>query len=112
MTPLALEIIEELKQDLSYHGWIMQGLRNEYGGDDMSLRPHLIELLRELLSSGRVEIGETCLDKPNYLAFVAWKGTVQDRISRAMREVDQATRVDKDFAYWICLKENLDYYEE
>jgi len=112
MSPLALEIIEELKDDLIYHAWIMQGIKHEYGGDDMSLRLRLIELLKELLSSGKVEIGETRLGPRRNVEFIAWKGTIEDRISRAMMAVDQASGFDKDFAYWICLNKNIDRYEQ
>ena len=110
MTPLAREIIEQLEGDIIYHAWLMQAIKRERS-NGISARLRLMELLKELLKSGQVEIGETRLINSGYVEFIAWKGTIEERITRAVSAVDQASNSDKDFAYWICLRHNVDRYE-
>jgi hypothetical protein len=103
------DILESLHEDMASHGWLVQCIKN--GGGTFELEPRVKELLAELLSSGKVEIGTTELPRPDYLEFVAWRGAVDERISRAMSAVDAVKGHDKDFAYWLCLRENVDRYE-
>jgi hypothetical protein len=67
--------------------------------------------LTELLSSGSVDVGEAKLSSPEYVEFMAWKGTVEERVERASAAIDAAHGPDKEFAYWLCLRRNVDRFE-
>jgi len=111
MTPqLINDILTMLNDDMVSRGLIVQCV--EEAGDDL-LSPSAKEgrVLRELLASDTVEIGTAKLLRPDYVEFVAWRGTVDDRILRAMRAVANAGGHDKEFAYWLCLRRNVDRYE-
>ena len=74
-------------------------------------KARLMNVLSELLATGNVEIGQTHQAKPDYLEFVAWNGSIEERISRAVEAVDAVESRDADFAYWLCLRENVDRFE-
>jgi hypothetical protein len=103
------DILEMLRDDMVSHGFFAQCIAD--GGGSFTLEPRVEALLAELLSSGKVEIGTARLAGPDYVEFVAWTGTVPERISRAMSAVSNAVGHDKEFAYWLCLRENVDRYE-
>lgn len=116
---LAQGLEEELHEDLLNHAWIEQAVRLRVGKDAPSLL-YVQAILEEMLKSGEVEIGETTKGRgeggKEYVAFIAWKRTVQERIARAMREVERWSAPEfppdwKDFAYWLCLRRNIDGYE-
>jgi hypothetical protein len=65
-----------------------------------------------LLLSGDVEIGVAKEARPDYVEFIAWKGALAQRIARALRAVDDAAEGDQDFAYWLCLRDNIDRFED
>jgi hypothetical protein len=99
-----------LNDDLVSHGFLAQYLACSdrfVSSSDTGLR----NLLAELLSSGKVEIGEARQSTPGYVEFIAWKGTVAERVNRAQDSVDSAEGGDKEFAYWLCLRENVDRFE-
>ena len=105
------DVLELLGDDILSHGFLAQCARDSNNGTSLSVA-QLKELLAELLTSGKVEIGNTRLASPEYLEFIAWRGTVDERISRAFDAVDSAIDSDKEFAYWLCLRENVDSYED
>lgn len=98
----ATDIIELLGEDMMSHGFLVQQVTNS----------RLPILLAELLSTNDVEVGKTELSKPDYVSFIAWKGTVAERVQRALAAVAQASDQDKEFAYWLALRKNVDRFEE
>ena len=48
---------------------------------------------------------------PDYVEFVAWNGSVEERVNRAVKAVAAASGPDKEFADWLCLRENVDRFE-
>jgi len=98
-------IRELLGQDIVSHGWVVQCVQQEY-------EPHFEwpEVLRELLS-GDVEIGEAKLSTPDHVEFIAWKGTIAERASRAVERVEGLQAPDREFAYWLALRKNVDRFE-
>lgn len=114
MTEIAKTIFDELHSDLIYHAWIVQGVAgwevDDY--DDATLLPRVQDVLRELLLSEDVEVGETSLEIPDHVSFIAWRGTIEERIARAMKAVDSYSGDDKNFAYWLALRKNIDRYED
>ncbi len=112
MTSTTNDILEMLNDDIVSHGFFAQCL----APDPAERRGIVFDLkmrdqLAELLSSGKVEIGETKVPRPDYVEFVAWRGTIDARVARAMNAVDTASGPDKEFAYWLCLRENVDRFE-
>jgi hypothetical protein len=103
------DILESLHDDMASHGWLIQCIKN--GGGTFELGSRVKELLAELLSSGKVEIGELAMPRPGETEFIAWRGTADERISRAMSAVAAVSGHDKEFAYWLCLREHVDRYE-
>ena len=111
MALLLENILEELNNDLVSYGWLVQSLTLSED-DALPSQARISSLLSELLGTGNVDIGMTLQTKPDYVAFIAWNGTVEVRVSRAMSAVDGADDPDREFAYWLCLKENIDRYED
>lgn len=103
-----LELIRD-ELDMVEHGFFVQCIAD--GGGDFALESRVEALLAELLSSGKVEIGEAKQLSPGASEFVAWRGTVPERIRRAMNAVSNAVGHDKQFAYWLCRREKVSRYE-
>jgi hypothetical protein len=103
------DILEMLRDDMVSHGFFLQSIAD--GDGNCTPESRETALLAELLSSGKVEIGAAKLAGPDYVEFVAWAGTIEDRIRRAIQAVSNAVGPDKEFAYWLCLRENVDRYE-
>jgi len=103
------DILELLAEDIVSHGIIAQCLSQSTSDD----APHATvrSVLEELLESGNVEIGTAKLARPDYVEFLAWTGSVADRVHRAIEAVQVASESDKEFAYWLCLREHVDCFE-
>jgi len=71
-------------------------------------------VLLELLKSGIVEIGYTTKTRADKVDFVAWKGAPEIRAERALNKINDALHLNEDasYAYWLCLRENVDRYED
>jgi hypothetical protein len=110
ISAIANDILEFLNDDMVSHGLLMQCVQQSMPGND-GVHFRFMGVLEELLVSGRVEIGEVRMVTSDYVEFVAWKGTVQARLARAKEAIDQATGPNKEFAYWLCLQQNVDHYE-
>lgn len=110
MSKTSDEIIVLLKDDLVSHGWLAQCLSRADAGAS-SLQKRVAEVLDELLSTGNVEIGLAKVKTHNYVEFIAWNGSVDERIARATEAVVAASGPDQEFAYWLCLRENVDRFE-
>lgn len=67
--------------------------------------------LREILESGKIEIGETAMETPDYMTFVAWSRSVEERVERALKSVNECNERDRKFVYWLCRKDRVDRYE-
>jgi hypothetical protein len=70
----------------------------------------LEQVLRRVLADD-VEIGYAKNVGGTYVEFVAWKGSIAERCERAYREVDTCGHSDRGFAFWLCLRANVDEYE-
>jgi hypothetical protein len=110
MTTITDDILDMLDNDIVSHGLIAQCLR-QADTDALQFEELIKETLKGLLASGNVEIGIPEMKTPDYLEFVAWKGTVDERVSRAVDAVANVSGPDKEFAYWLCLRENIDRFE-
>lgn len=110
MRAISTYILEDLKDDLVSHGWLGQAIRldEERRGDGSHLNYEGV--LAELLSV-EVEVGIAKSTSRDHVEFIAWKGSVNERISRAVECVNKAIGSDKEFAYWLCLRKNIDHYE-
>jgi hypothetical protein len=110
MNTISSYIVDLLGDDIVSHGLLVQciELDQSCGGE-----PPLTwkEVLEELLA-GEVEIGIARNTLASYVEFIAWRGSVSERISRAVQSVNNAAAFDKEFAYWLCLRKNVDRYEE
>ena len=109
MTSPIDDVLEMLADDMIYHGWLVQYLEQS-GTDSAAVGKRIRPLLADLLASGKVEVGvpEAMAE---YVAFVAWKGTVEERLRRAEAAVEAASGNEKGFAYWLCLRETVDVFE-
>jgi hypothetical protein len=111
MSTLVNEILEELHCDMVSHGWLLQGVKLENSGHEPS-DSQVTAVLKHLLMSENVEIGEAKHVRPDYVEFIAWRGTIEERLLRAKESVERASGPDKEFAYWLCLRKNVDRFEE
>ncbi len=103
-------VIEDLHIDLVYHEWFVQTVAS-CNEERRPSQAEIAEILRELLQTGEVEIGRT-ERKPDYLEFIAWRGTVDERVKRAMTNIDSTRGLERAFCYWLCLRKNIDRYED
>jgi hypothetical protein len=104
-------ILEMLRDDIVSHGIVAQCLPQS-GLGSKPLDNRIKSALIELLSSGSVDVGEAKLSPAEHVEFIAWKGSVEERVQRALDAVDAAGGPDKEFAYWLCLRGNVDRTEE
>lgn len=104
------EILAVLREDFDMmgHGFFVQCVTD---GVEIEFEPRAETVLTELLSSGMVEIGEEKELRAGVNEFVAWRGTVPERIERAKNAVRDALGQDKQFAYWLCRRDTVDRYE-
>ena len=105
------EILELLNEDMVSHGLLAQCVEQS-DGCDIPLASRLKSTLVDLLSSGKIEVGCTHLATPDYVEFVAWQGSVDERVLRAIEAVRATSDADKEFAYWLCLREKVDRFEK
>ena len=94
------DIMEHLQIDLVSHGWV----------DQFAQSGQVVAPLEQLLESGRVHIGETRL-VDGRVHFIAWRGSVDERVRRALKRVEERSGNDKDYSYWLCLAENINGFE-
>jgi len=111
MTAHTNDILEMLADDMVSHGSLVQYFENNKNAP-MAIDEQIRLVLAELLSSDMVDVGMPAQVSPNYVEFVAWRGTTEQRIRRAFAAVDAAIGHDKLFAYWLCLRKNVDRFEE
>ena len=98
------EILKELQHDLVSCGWMLQTLS---AGDS-------IQAVRESLSvilTDSIVIGDAIDTKKGHVKFVAWTGTREEQIERAIRRYASSAHPNNDYAFWLCLKQNVDEYE-
>lgn len=86
MSEAASCVLEMLNYDMVSHAWLLQCVASE-NRSTLDWKEVLAELL-----SGDVEVGEVRQRSPDYLEFIAWKGTIDERVSRGARERRQPDR--------------------
>lgn len=104
------DLIEILQDDIVSHGLFLQYLER-LNCSKSSSEYHLVDVLNDLLRSGKVEIGNAKMVLPDHVEFVAWNGSVDERVERSVKAVIDAVGSDKEFAYWLSLRENVDRFE-
>lgn len=105
MSKIANYIYELLGNDMVSHGLLVQCIEQE-GQSHLEWKAVLTELL-----SGDIEIGATRLVSSDYVEFIAWKGKIEERVARAAERVESLAETDREFAYWLALRKNVDYFE-
>jgi len=110
MTTITRNVLGELNDDIISHGWLVQAIKLTNDGVHPS-QTQIANVLSELLETGQVEIGLT-QTKPDYVEFVAWNGTTKERVNRAMETLAAVSGADTEFAYWLCLRQNVDRFED
>jgi len=103
------DILEMVKDDMVSHGLLAQCVEQATSNHQTSAS--IEKVLEELLTCGKVEIGTAKAVRDDFVEFVAWKGSVPERVTNAMRAVAAAQCADKEFAYWLCLRENADRFD-
>jgi len=109
MNAISSYIVELLNDDMVSHGFLVQCVElDEINKNQSSLKWN--EVLKYLLS-GEVEIGNAKCKSAEYVEFIAWRGCINERLSRAVECVNEASASYQEFAYWLCLRKNIDRYE-
>ena len=70
----------------------------------------IAQTIQHLLTEG-VEVGNAYNIEDKYVKLIAWKGSVGDRCKRAIRQMESASEIDRNSAFWLCLRDNVDEYE-
>jgi hypothetical protein len=104
------EFLEILKDDMLSHGLFSQYLNQFNQNAKPFEKLNLSDVLSELLKSEKIDIGNAVVTA-DHVEFVAWKGTIKERVDRSRKAVLNATGPDKEFAYWLCLRDNVDRFE-
>jgi hypothetical protein len=111
MTTTTEEIIDLMNDDMVSHGLLEQCLVQANSGNELS--SHGVSMaIKELLDTGKVAIGSARMIRPDYVEFVGLNGVTDAKIQRAMEAVKAASGPDKEFAYWLCLVDDVDRFEE
>jgi hypothetical protein len=105
MSKIADCIYELLGDDMVSHGLLAQSIE-QVGQSRLEWKAVLAELL-----SRDVEIGTTRLASSDYVEFIAWTGKIEERAARAAERVESLTGPDREFAYWLALRKNVDHFE-
>ncbi|WP_145258187.1 hypothetical protein [Planctomycetes bacterium Pan216] len=111
MADATVSILDMLNDDMVSHGLVVQCLQKSATASDQ-LHGQIRNMLTNLLSSGSVDVGEAKLSSPEHVEFIAWNGSVEGRVERALAAIDTAAGPDKEFAYWLCLRQNIDRVED
>jgi len=99
-------VLELLHEDMVSHGQLVQCIEQQGGP-----APNWKDVVAALLSC-EVEMGEAKLASTDYVEFIAWTGTVDERVLRAAQRVASLASRDREFAYWLALRKNVDRFEE
>ncbi len=111
MTTITNQILKLLNDDMVSHGLLVQCIEEVKSTYELQ-KLCVNDVLEELLLSEKVEIGIAKIATSNYVEFIAWKGTVGERVSRAIETIHTVSDTDREFAYWLCLRKNVDRFEE
>ncbi len=112
MNGIVDDVREMLQDDMLNHADLVHYVRYRCG-DDVDTVREVASVLEHVLQTGEIEIGNARLiPTRDYVEFVAWRGTVQDRVKRALEAVEAADEMDKHFAYWLTFRRNVDRYED
>lgn len=108
-TLVVQEVMDALQDDLVSVGEVRQiiadtAVEKAEGSDPLE------QVLRRVLADD-VEIGYAKNVDGKYVKFVAWKGSITERCERAYRELETCGHSDRGFAFWLCLRANVDEYE-
>jgi hypothetical protein len=106
---ISTRAIDALKDDLVSAGELRQIVADSLV-ETAEARDYMAEVIRHLLAES-IEIGEARNIEGNYVKFIAWKGSITDRCERAFRQWESLHQSDREFAFWFCLRENVDEYE-
>jgi hypothetical protein len=101
-------VTEALHSDLVSAGVFGQIIADAFPGGSVGSEFSSIVLAAVL---NDVEIGNAVSVDDGYVKFIAWRGSVASRCERAIRQAQAATESERAFAYWLCLKQNVDEYE-
>jgi hypothetical protein len=110
MSTNADALLEMLNDDIVSHGLVVQCLRQSESST-APIDASIGHVLTELLASNNVDVGDARLSSPERVEFIAWKGTVEERVKRALSAIHAVNGPDQEFAYWLCLRRNVDRFE-
>src|ERR1700722_2238844 len=99
MSEAANDILEMLQDDMVSRGWVVH-----FCSETIDPNVGEKEVIEELLTSEKVDVGLPSQSRPDYIELVAWRGSVPERTTRALDAVAAATGADKEFAYWFALR--------
>lgn len=102
-------VLESLQRDLVSAQELRQTLRDE-GVDSDPQKSPIFTVLQQLLEAG-VQVGSVRNLDGQYVHFTAWKGTIDERCSRAIQAMRSVPEGSADFSCWLCLEKNVDSYE-
>jgi len=111
MSTISDYILELLNDDMVSHGLLVQCVEQGKAVDE-GTQLEWEDVLAQVLLSGKVEIGVARSASPEYVEFIAWKGTIAERTARAIERVESLSSPDREFAYWLCLRQNADRFED
>ena len=105
------DILSWLDDDLVSHGLVEQACRPT-SANGVASADTIDRVIEALLTTGRVVIGTARLASPTHVEFIGWNGAVSDRVQRAREAVSKALPEEREFAYWLCLRKNVDRFED
>ena len=108
ISALSQKVKSSLTVDIVSFGELRQLVRSDV---EEELVDKTVETVLDELLKSDVEIGQAFNVDGKYVKFVAWRGDGGDRVKRALIEVSNSAASDREFAFWLCLKKNVDEYE-
>ncbi len=105
------DVYSYLETDICDIGFFIQMVQYQSDGS-IGIIDRSKEVLSYLLDHG-VEIGQTSrVIGSEYIKFIAWKGTTEERIKRAFDIYNSEVGIDRVFSSWLCLTRNTDKFED
>jgi len=113
ITQIKEEILDHLCIDMMQMGFLRGLIETIAEENSYSEVMNFYALLSQILEMDNIEIGETWSNPDEkFVYFLAWKGSISEKISRLKERESKGDEIDKYYAAWLCLKSNVNKFEE
>lgn len=102
-------LMTALQQDIVSFAEFQQ-LARDTSGENISAAS-LADVLAVVLNAG-IQVGQAFNETQDHVKFVAWGGSVNSRLARIERFLNETPEHERGFVVWFCLAAKVDEYEK